>query len=106
MKILLDENIDVNFAKEFSQVEIYTVHGKGWASKKNGELLELTSENEFDYLITLDKNIKYQQNLNKYNFRIILLLTKNSRIETLKELLPKIQSIFKDYSDNKLFEIQ
>jgi hypothetical protein len=34
----------------------------GWPGKKNGELLDL-AENEFDALITLDTNLRYQQNL-------------------------------------------
>jgi predicted nuclease of predicted toxin-antitoxin system len=106
MKILLDENIDVNFALQFKEGEVYTVNQMGWSSKKNGELLQLASENNFDFFITLDKNIKYQQNLNKYNFSVILLLVKNSKIDTLLKLYNKITETIDSKPEKKLIEIE
>ena len=61
MKILLDENIDVGFKDEFEEFEVFTVHDMQWHSKQNGELLKLAFDSGFDFLITLDKNIKHQQ---------------------------------------------
>jgi predicted nuclease of predicted toxin-antitoxin system len=58
MKILLDENIDVRL-KNFFPVEytVYTVRDMGWNGIKNGELLLLLKENNFDAWIVVDKNI-------------------------------------------------
>jgi hypothetical protein len=36
----------------------------GWAGVKNGELLRLASD-RFDVLITVDRNLEYQQNLSE-----------------------------------------
>ena len=90
MKILLDENIDVNFVKEFTQHEVETVKSMLWTGKVNGELLTLAEKNGFNIFITLDSNLVYQQNLSKYNINIINLKTKDSKLATLKLFLPKI----------------
>ena len=92
MKILFDENIDVNFAKEFTGYEIATVKSMNWAGEKNGELLILAEKNEFEIFITLDSNLVYQQNLSKYNLYIINIKSKDSRLSALKSFLPLLKS--------------
>ena len=63
MKVLLDENLPVKLKYRFSSViKVYTVNDMKWNSLKNGELLKSLSENNFDALITSDKNIIYQHN--------------------------------------------
>ena len=53
MKVLLDENLPRKLADHLKGHECRTVSERGWAGKKNGELLSL-AETEFDVLITLD----------------------------------------------------
>jgi len=38
--------------------------------KKNGELLQLLQENNFDAIITFDKGIEYQHNFKKYTIAV------------------------------------
>jgi hypothetical protein len=59
-----------------------TVQEEGWSGKKNGELLDL-AEDEFDVLITVDTNLRYQQNLKGRKIAIVLLLARSNRIEIL-----------------------
>lgn len=60
MKILLDENLPRKLKSDFgANFEIKTVRDMGWLGKKNGELLDLISINEFDFFITIDKNLRY-----------------------------------------------
>jgi len=74
MKILLDENIDVRMKLRFpSGIEVYTVKDMGWNGIKNGELIQLLSQNNFDYWIVVDKSIPYQQNISNIPFTIIVL---------------------------------
>lgn len=71
MKILLDENIPTKFKLDFGkEFEIKTVRDMNWLGKKNGELLGLAAFNGFDIFITLDKNLKNQQNLDRMQIRI------------------------------------
>src|SRR5205085_11521667 len=90
MKILLDENIDVNFIHEFTQYEIETVKSMSWIGKMNGDLLSLAEKNGFEVFITLDSNLVYQQNLLKYNIYIISLKAKDSKLSTLKSFSSQI----------------
>jgi predicted nuclease of predicted toxin-antitoxin system len=66
LKILLDECIDRRFAREFPDLEVFTVPQMGWAGIKNGEMM-LLAEAEFDVFVTVDRNLSYQQNLPKYS---------------------------------------
>jgi hypothetical protein len=93
MKILLDENIDVRL-KNFFPVEysVYTVRDMGWNGIKNGELLLLLKENNFDAWIVVDKNIPYQQNTANLSCSVIVLDVYRN---TLKHLLPLVSQILK-----------
>jgi hypothetical protein len=73
MKLLLDENLPKRLKLDFTDHEIYTVRDKGWNGIKNGQLLKLLIENQFDALLTFDKNLSYQQNFSKYTITVFVL---------------------------------
>ncbi len=73
MKLLIDENLPKRLKEDFTDHEIYTVRDKGWNGIKNGELLKLLVENEFDCLLTFDKNLQFQQNFKNYNITVFVL---------------------------------
>ena len=105
MKILIDENIDVRFKNELSLFDTQTVKDKGWTGIKNGKLLELAAQNEYDVFITLDSNIKHQQKLSKYKLHILIIKAKTSRLNHLKLFIPKIQNLIYDISDKTMYEV-
>ncbi len=106
-KVLLDENLPRPLVKHFSSdFEVSTVHDQGWASKKNGELLTAMVNASFEYLLTVDRNLEYQQNLNKYPVKIIVLITYDNRYKTLVTYLPQIEQSISDIRiDQKLLRI-
>src|SRR3989304_6571076 len=92
MKILLDENLPRKLKADFGpDYEVKTVREMNWQGKKNGELLGLIAFNGFDIFVTVDKNLQHQQNLDKFNISIFLLLAINNRRETLQKLIEKIK---------------
>jgi predicted nuclease of predicted toxin-antitoxin system len=92
MKVLLDENLPVKLKHGFSSaIEVYTVYDMKWNSLKNGELLKSLNENNFDALITSDKNIIHQHKLSKYPFRFIIIRASDNQYETLLPLVPLIE---------------
>jgi predicted nuclease of predicted toxin-antitoxin system len=94
MKILLDENIPAKLKFDFRKgYEVYTVGEMNWQGKKNGELLGLATFNGFEVFITLDKNLKNQQNLSKFEIKFILLLSKNNKHQTLQPYIQKIKKL-------------
>lgn len=55
MKILLDENIDVRFKHRFPEIyNVVTVKDMGWNGLKNGELISLISQHQFNFWIVVD----------------------------------------------------
>lgn len=91
MKILIDESLSEDLKKEFSDFDVFTVNDMKWNSKKNGELLSLMVENSFDIFVTLDKNLKYQQNLKKFPLKIFCFRVNDSKLETIMPLIPQLK---------------
>lgn len=96
MRLLLDENLPKRLKLNFPEHEIFTVRDKGWNGIKNGQLLNLLLENEFNALFTFDKNLSYQQNFSKYTITVFVL---NAPINSYAELTKLSQQI-RDYLNN------
>jgi predicted nuclease of predicted toxin-antitoxin system len=94
MKILLDENIDIRLKRSFPDgFEVYTVRDMHWNGIKNGELIQLLAENNFDFWIVVDKNIPYQQNTKDIPFSIVVLDVFRNTLKSLEAILPQLISI-------------
>lgn len=105
MKILIDENIDVNFINEFTEFEVDTVRDNGWIGIENGELLRLAITNNYKVFITLDSNLKYQQNLPKFDISIFVLKSKDSRLQSLKLLVPQIKNYLIKSAQSERYDV-
>ncbi len=106
--ILLDENLPVPLKNDFSnKFEVVTVHDKGWQSKQNGELLQAIDDEGIDFLMTADRNLEYQQNLDRYNLRLIVLITFDNRYKTLRDKVPIIEKVLlsKESASEKIIKI-
>ena len=103
MKILLDENIPAKVKFDFGEgYDVFTVRDMNWLGRKNGELLGLAAFNGFEVFITLDKNLKNQQNLNKVELIIILLLSINNKHQTLQLFIKKNKRSFDNEEHPKI----
>ena len=54
---------------------VETAFERGWATLRNGELLEAAEAAGFDVLVTTDGNLRYQQNLSKRRIAMVVLST-------------------------------
>lgn len=89
MKILLDENVPKVLKKHLGKsYPIFTAREMN--GKKNGELLGLMIANDFDAMITADKNLHYQQNLKRFPIAVFMLDVKFVRPDSIKALAPSI----------------
>ena len=89
MRTLIDEcapSVLTRFLTQHGH-ECRTVQEMSWPGKKNGELLDL-AENEFDALITLDTNLRYQQNLGGRKIAIVVLRAPSNRLAHLSRHFP------------------
>lgn len=90
MRILLDENFPVDYALEFGDSEVHTVHSLGWSGLKNGELLRRAAA-VCDVFVTLDRNLEYQQNVKILPYGIIVVRARSNRMEHLTPLVAEIR---------------
>ena len=106
MKILLDECVTRKLKIFLTEYEAFTVSEMSWNGLKNGNLMKVAIDNSFDILLTIDKNIAFQQNLNKYDIIIVVLDVEKSKIEFLKELLPSFKMQINNFRKGKAYQIK
>jgi predicted nuclease of predicted toxin-antitoxin system len=85
MKVLIDECAPkaLKYSLSAHGHESLTVQEAGWSGKQNGELLTL-AETHFDVLITLDTNLRYQQNLAARRISIVVIRSRSNRLDDLR----------------------
>ena len=89
MRVLLDENLPVDLASELALHEVATITGLGWQGIKNSELLH-RAQGSFEVLVTMDRDLEFQQNIAGFELSIILVLAHSNRMVHLHPLVPAI----------------
>jgi len=89
MRILIDECAPRALKKHLMNHghECRTVQEAGWSGKQNGELLRL-AEAAFDVFVTVDTNLRYQQNLAGRRIAVVVLQSSSNRLEHLRQHFP------------------
>jgi predicted nuclease of predicted toxin-antitoxin system len=104
MRILLDESVPARFGPLLTGHSTVTVQRRGWASIKNGKLLALAA-GEFDVLLTADKGMEYQQNLDTLPVAILIVLARSNRIEDLAAAVPATLSALAELKPRTLRKV-
>ena len=103
MKILLDENLPIKLRVDFGENhEVYTVQYMGWSGKKSGKLLGLMVFHGFDVLVTLDKNIQFQQNIDKFPIQYFILDANENKIDTLQPYITELKRVLEEKIEEKI----
>jgi len=106
MKILLDENISQTLLIDFGKHQVRTIDAMGWSGKKNGELLRLITHNKFDVLITMDRNIKYQQSIKNFPITIFVIASDSNRDDNVQPLINAVRKKLNGKINKGVFEIR
>ena len=89
MRVLLDECVPRALRNDIPGHEVKTVADVGWAGVKNGELLRLAAA-DFDLLITVDRNLEYQQSFEGLSLAVIVVRAPSNDITVLRPLMPAV----------------
>ena len=73
MKILFDQGTPVPLRQTLVDHNVITVYEMGWSDLANGDLLGAAEAQQFEVLVTTDKNLRYQQNLTGRTIAIFVL---------------------------------
>jgi hypothetical protein len=91
MKIILDNCVHIGAKRFFVGHEVQHARDVGWKELSNGELIAKAAA-AFEVLVTTDKKMRYEHNLEKLPLPIIELNTKFTRLQDLQTLAPFLEA--------------
>jgi predicted nuclease of predicted toxin-antitoxin system len=106
MKLLLDECAPrkIKFLSAAQGIVCETVSDAGWSGKENGELLSL-AEQQYKVLVTIDRNIRHQQNLAGRKISILIIRTISNDYEDIRHLIPAAIEALKSIRTGQFVEV-
>lgn len=75
---MLDEYVTKRLKQHLVGHEVSTVVNQGWSGLKNGQLMKKAIEQKFDLLLTIDKNLQFQQNMSQCYLIVVILDSRSS----------------------------
>jgi hypothetical protein len=105
MRLLLDECVPTDLRIDFIGHETLTINEAGFKGLKNGKLLKSAGE-VFDALITVDKNIQYQQNRLTLPIAVIILSARSNRYDFLLPLMPKVLQVIETIKTGEIITVR
>lgn len=91
-KLLLDACVPHSLRHHFQEDDVTTAFYAGLDALTDGELLDAI-EDEFDVLVTLDRNLSYQQRVAGRSIAIIVLRVSAQTPEAFRSLMPEVNAI-------------
>ncbi|HEX6097201.1 MAG TPA: hypothetical protein VF432_12810 [Thermoanaerobaculia bacterium] len=76
-----------------------------WRGLSNGALLARAGE-EFDVFITVDRNLRHQQNLKKLPIAIIVVHVRNNDYDLLRPFVPRMHDVLQRIEPRELVLIE
>jgi hypothetical protein len=105
VRLLLDESLPRQLARELPDHDVRTVAREGWAGLSNGELLKHAIDARFEVLITGDRNLQHQQNVAATGVAVIVLAARTNRIEDLLPLVPSVSDALAKITPGEVVEV-
>ena len=104
MRLLLDESVPRRLGTSFPAVyEVRTVPEMGWAGTGNGALLRLAADRGFDALVTVNRGIAHEQNLNDLPVAVVIMIAVRNRLNELRPLVPKVVGVLSGTLDRRVY---
>ena len=106
MKVLLDECVDRRLKRLLPEHEVYTVTNMRWNGLKNGALMGVAIDGGFDMLLTIDKNLEFQQNLKKYDIILAVFDVKQNSVKLFEPLMPVFEQQLPTFVKGNAYRIK
>lgn len=91
--MLFDESMPRPLRLDLLGHEVTTVRQMGWNGVKNGVLLRLAAAAGFEVLLTCDRNMQRQQNLQDVGLALVVIAVPNTNVETIRPLVPEVLAV-------------
>ena len=104
MNILFDHCVPKRLRRSLAH-PVKTTREMGWERLQNGALLSEAAK-QFDVLLTVDQNIKYQQNVTALPVAVVVLIGMSNKLADLLPLVPRIEEVLKNLSPCTIVEVK
>lgn len=96
MKVLFDQGTPVPLRRSLPGHAIDTAFELGWATLRNGDLLNRAEAEGYDLLITTDQHLLHQQNLSRRRLAILVLRSTSwpriqAHVSAIRERISRMQ---------------
>jgi predicted nuclease of predicted toxin-antitoxin system len=105
MRLLLDESVPAKLRRHLPTHEVRTAVEMGWSGLKNGKVLALAGQ-QSDALITVDKNMPFQQNLKPLPVALVVLDAFSNELHVLVSLMPALERALTDLKPKGLHVVR
>jgi predicted nuclease of predicted toxin-antitoxin system len=103
VKVLLDHNIPHDLRPLFpDEVEVYTAAYLGWSDLEDADLLRAAVEETFSVVVTLDRNLSHQQDLDAYDVGIVVLAIHPATPARLKREMNRVVDALPKAASNQV----
>ena len=108
MKVLLDECVNRKLKSRLLELglEVSTVADMNWRGLRNGNLMWVAIEAGFDVLLTVDKNLEFQQNLKSYDIIVAVFDVVKNTIQQLEAIVPAFKTQLPTLSKGAAYRIK
>ncbi len=106
MRILFDHNVDRRLRRHLPGHEIVTTREKRWDKLENGSLIRAAADDGFDVVLSIDKNLEREQNLQTLPLPVIVLDSLSNALPVLLPFTPFIVKLMQSPLDRLLYIIQ
>lgn len=105
MLVLFDHGTPKGLIRALPGHTVYTEQAKGWDTLSNGALLNAAEEAKFDVLLTTDRRIRYQQNLQARRVALVV-LTGSTKWSRVREHADRIAAAIASATSGSYLEIE
>jgi hypothetical protein len=105
VKILFDHCVAKPLRRYLPSHEVKTTREMRWEGLKNGALLAKAEEAGFDLLLTVDQNLRYQQNLSGRMIAVVVMIANGITIDDLLPLIPAVENVLQTILPGNVYEV-
>jgi hypothetical protein len=105
VKLLLDHCLPRRLKQSFADHDVATAAEMGWETLRNGKLLTAAASAGFEAMVTIDKNLKHQQNLSTLPLAVVVILAPTNRFGDIVRFVPEVESALQSLQARTLVEV-
>ena len=105
MRILIDECLNWRPGRALTGHYAISAQRMGWSGIKNGQLLALAEQNQFDVFLTGDRNLSFQQNTTRLRIAVMVLEAEGIQLHHTLPLMPKVLAALPSLTPGQVIRI-